>query len=560
MTTADQQFESLSKRWLDGMMALNPISATRHGDYSEAGNERRLAFTKATLADLATIPASQLSRENQVDAGLLSNELRGTVFSMDTLQEWKTDPLLYNRLAGDALYNLMARDFAPMQERLRAAMSRMQKLPQLLARARANLDPKRVPRIAAETVAKQNHGIVSVVDDLISAHVSELPNAEQVQITQAISGLRQAVADHQTWIDKTLVPNATGNFRLSEQQYDQKLALSLDSSLSRKEIRQRAERELQRVRANMYQLSVGLLKGKPNAPELPAQPSDAQQQKAIETALELAYKDRPARDQVVAVAKQTLAQATTFVREHDLVAVPDDPVKVILMPEFQRGVAVAYCDSPGPLDKGLDTYYAISPIPDDWTDAQSDSFLREYNTRMMHLLSIHEAMPGHYLEGVHSAKHPSLLRAVLRSGLFAEGWAVYTEQLLTAEGYLDSDPLFRLVQGKFYLRAIANAILDQGVHVDGWNREQAMDLMVRQTFQQEREAAGKWVRAQLTSAQLPTYFVGVQEQWDLRHDVQAKEGAAFNLKNYHNKVLSYGAPPTRYVRALMMNEAIEIRN
>jgi uncharacterized protein (DUF885 family) len=372
--------------------------------------------------------------------------------------------------------------------------------------------------------------------------------------------LRAAVAEHQTWIDKTLVPNATGNFRLSEQQYDQKLALSLDSSLSRKEIRQRAERELQRVRANMYQLSVGLLKGKSNAPELPAQPSDAQQQKAIETALEFAYKDRPARDQVVAVAKQTLAQATTFVREHDLVTVPDDPVKVILMPEFQRGVAVAYCDSPGPLDKGLDTYYAISPIPDDWTDAQSDSFLREYNTRMMHLLSIHEAMPGHYLEGVHSAKHPSLLRAVLRSGLFAEGWAVYTEQLLTAEGYLDSDPLFRLVQGKFYLRAIANAILDQGVHVDGWNREQAMDLMVRQTFQQEREAAGKWVRAQLTSAQLPTYFVGVQEQWDLRHDVQAKEGAAFNLKNYHNKVLSYGAPPTRYVRALMMNEAIEIRN
>jgi uncharacterized protein (DUF885 family) len=198
-------------------------------------------------------------------------------------------------------------------------------------------------------------------------------------------------------------------------------------------------------------------------------------------------------------AKQTLAEATKFVKEKDLVTVPSTPVKIILMPEFQRGVSVAYCDSPGPLDKGQDTYYAISPIPDDWTDEQVDSFLREYNTRMIHLLSIHEAMPGHYLEGAHSAENKDVLRGVLRSGLFAEGWGVYSERMMADAGYMNNDPLFRLVQLKFYLRTIGNAILDQGVHVDNWSRDQAMDLMVRKTFQQEREAAGKWVRAQLTS-------------------------------------------------------------
>jgi len=232
-------------------------------------------------------------------------------------------------------------------------------------------------------------------------------------------------------------------------------------------------------------------------------------------------------------------------------------VKVILMPEFQRGVSVAYCDSPGPLDKGLDTYYAISPIPDDWSQAQVDSFLREYNTRMIHLLSIHEAMPGHYLEGAHSAEFPSTLRAVLRSGQFAEGWAVYTEDMMADAGYMDSDPLFRLVQLKFYLRTIGNAILDQGVHVDGWSREQAMDLMTRKTFQQEREADGKWTRARLTSAQLPTYFVGAQEHFDMRKAVEEKEGTAFNLKAYHDKVLSYGAPPVRFVRELILDEPIQ---
>ena len=145
---------------------------------------------------------------------------------------------------------------------------------------------------------------------------------------------------------------------------------------------------------------------------------------------------------------------------------------------------------------------------------------------------------------------------MLRSGLFAEGWAVYTEKMMADAGYLDNDPLFRLVQLKFYLRTIGNAILDQGVHVDGWSRAQAMDFMTRQTFQQEREAAGKWVRAHLTSAQLPTYFVGVQEHFDTRRAVEARRGADFDLKAYHDQVLSYGAPPVRFVRQLMLDEPI----
>jgi len=317
-----------------------------------------------------------------------------------------------------------------------------------------------------------------------------------------------------------------------------------------------AEKELARVRAEMYAVAQAVLKGKANAPALPETPDAAQQQAAIEAALELAYTDQPPRDKVVEYARQTLAEATAFVGAKDLVTLPDAPVKIILMPEFQRGVAVAYADSPGPLDEGLDTYYAISPIPDNWTDKQVDSFLREYNKKMMHVLTIHEAMPGHYLEGAHSVKHPSTLRAVLRSGLFAEGWAVYTERTMADAGYLDFDPLFRLMQLKFYARAVSNSILDQGVHVDGWSEQQAMELMVKGTFQQEREAAGKWTRVRLTSAQLPTYFVGAQEHFDLRAAVEAKEGTGFDAKRYHDAVLAHGAPPVRFVRQLMLDEPI----
>jgi uncharacterized protein (DUF885 family) len=567
-TAADAKFADLSRRWLDGWMQLNPVSATQLGDHrfdrevddlGAAGRQRSIDFSNKLLAELEAMDAGKLSRENQVDAAILRNQLRSDLWGMQTLQSWAWDPQLYNGLAGGAIYSLMAREFAPMPQRLKAATARMREIPGIFAQMRANLDPARVPRVHAETVAKQNAGILSLVETFITPNAAQLSGDDRKQLDAAVAGLRKAVAQQQDWLDKTLVPNAKGDFRIGARLYDQKLRFSLDSALSRAEIKQRAEAEIRRVRGQMYGIARDVLKGKPGAPspaDMPDAPSDDQQQATIEAALELAYADKPARDQVVDAAKQALAQATAFVREKKLVTVPDDPVKVILMPEFQRGVAVAYCDSPGPLDKGLDTYFAISPIPGDWTAEQTDSFLREYNSRMIQLLAIHEAMPGHYLEGAHSARFPSTLRAVLRSGLFAEGWAVYTEDMMADAGYMDGDPLFRLVQLKFYLRTISNAILDQGVHVDGWSREQAMRLMVHDAFQQEREAAGKWVRAQLTSAQLPTYFVGVQEQFDLRKAMEAKLGDRFDAMAYHDQVLSYGAPPTRYVRELMLDEPI----
>ena len=563
---ADAAFADLSKRALDGWLQLSPVGATQIGehkydaeidDLSAAGRQKNVDFGKKILAELDALDVSTLSRENQVDAAILRNQLQYDLWSAETMQAWAWDPQVYGGVAGSAIYGLMAREFAPLPQRIGSAVSRMEKIPALLAQARENLDPARVPKVHAETAAKQNSGILSIVETFITPNLKDLPEAERTRAEKATADLKKAVAEHQEWLDKTLVPNAKGDFRIGQTLYDQKLQFALLSSLSRADIKQRAEGELKRVREEMYGIARTVLKDKPGAPEMPDTPTAEQQQKAIEAALELAYADKPARDKVVEAAEAALASSTDFVRAKDLMTLPDSPVKIITMPEFQRGVAVAYADSPGPLDKGLDTFYAVSPIPEEWDDKQVDSFLREYNNRMIHLLSIHEGTPGHYLEGWHSAKFPSTLRAVLRSGMFAEGWAVYTEDMMADAGYMDNDPLFRLVQQKFYLRTIANTLLDQGVHVDNWTREQAMDLMVKQTFQQEREAAGKWTRAQLTSAQLPTYFVGVQEHFDTRKAVEEKLGDKFNLKAYHDQVLSYGAPPVRFVRELMLDQQIQ---
>jgi uncharacterized protein (DUF885 family) len=558
-------FEVLTRRWLDGMLALAPVGATALGDHrfdsaiddlSPAGRAAAAAFSNTILADLGRLDSSRLSRAEQVDTKILDNALRFDLWSRETLRDWSWDPLLYANLAGQALYGLMARDFAPLPDRLRSATARIEKLPALWAQMRANLDPALVPRVHAETAAKQHSGTLSLAEELIGAQAGGLPATDKARLDAAIAALRAASKAHQDWLDKTLLPAAKGDFRLGAALYDAKLAFLLASPLSRAEIRRRAETAMARTRTDMYRQAQKILAGRPKAPPLPETPTPAEQQAAILAALQVAYADRPARDRLVDTAKQTLTAATTFVRAKDFITMPSAPVQVILMPEFQRGVAVAYCDWPGPLEKGLATFYAVSPIPDGWSAEQADSFLREYNSRGIQEIAIHEAMPGHYVQGAHANAYPSVLRAALASGTFVEGWAMYAEDLMADTGFLDGDPLYLLVHLKVRLRAISNAILDQAIHVDGVSREDAMKLMVDGAFQEAGEADGKWIRARVTSGQLSTYFVGYEEHWSIRREAEKRWGADFALKRYHNTALSFGSPPARFVGQLMFDRPI----
>jgi uncharacterized protein (DUF885 family) len=564
--TADQQFDALAAKYLKEFPELSPVSATALGDHrfdarlddvSAAGWQARQVFAELYLAALDGIDRGQLSRDRQVDALLLRNELEQTRFQVQTLQEWRWNPLVYTRIAGDGLYGLMAREFAPASERLANLGRRLDEIPRLLAQVREVLDPARVPRIHADTAVRQNAGLKAMLDGEIASEVAKLPGAEQEPLRASMARARSAISQHQIWLERRLAPEAKGEFRIGADLYDAKLRYALVSPLTRQEIRQRAESELARVHGEMYQLAREVLRGKRRPPALPESPSDTQRLRAIKAALELAYAERPQRDGVLDTARASLIDATKFVREKNIVTVPSEPLEIITMPEFQQGVALAYCDSPGALEAHLKTFYAVSPIPEKWTRAQVDSFLREYNTRSIHNLTIHEAMPGHYLQLAHANKYPSTLRAVLSSGPFIEGWAVYTEGVMIEQGYMNGDPLMKLIQLKWYVRTIVNALLDQAVHVDGMTREAAMKLMIDQGFQEEREAAGKWVRAQLTSAQLPTYFVGAQEHMALRAEAQGKAGAAFVMKEYHDRLLSFGSPPVRFARQLMFDLPVE---
>jgi len=557
-SAADAAFANLAADWLDQWCRLQPITATQLGDHRfdalvddmrPAGRAARVAAWRALLTRLAGIDRSALSRDNQVDAAMLKSQLEFSIWDDQVLQSWAWDALVWSGLAGSALYLLVARDFGPWPGRLASATARMKALPALLAQMRASLVPARVPQIHADTAAKQNGGIMDIVDAMLLPQAHHLDGAGRAALKAAAEALRAATQQHQHWLDTVLVPQAKGDFRLGAKLFDQKLAFTLNSDLSRAEIRKRAEAAITATRQQMYVIARAAVKA-----DAPDHPDAATQQRVIQQALDICYADKPPRDAMVATAKQQLAEATAFVRDRQIITLPDAPVDVIVMPKFQQGVAAAYCDPPGPLEKQLKTFYAVSPIPDDWTKAQTDSFLSEYNKRGLADITLHEAMPGHYVQLWHSNQCPSVLRSVLWSGSFVEGWAVYAENVMADEGFYHHDPLYKLTQLKVYLRTISNAILDQAIHCDGMSQAEAMRLMTETAFQAEREAAGKWDRARMSATQLSTYFVGRQEHDGLRAEAARQPG--FTLKAYHDKVLSYGSPPARYVGALMFGRPI----
>lgn len=564
-SAADQAFENLAHEYLSDLTNFSPVAATQIGDHSaddkldhvDAAARRKTAQLYKEYQDaLAAIDRSQLSRSNQVDAELLEHQVESSLWSLNVLQEWAWNPLATINIAGSAIYSLVARDFAPVETRLANVAARLEQLPRFYRQARESLQPARVPKIHAETAIAQNAGIVSIIDSMVLPDIDALGTAERERLLAAIETAKDAIADHQTWLEEELLPRATGDFRIGASLYDAKLSYALNSPMSRQELRARAESEYEAVRQQMYEIAKEIYAKDHPYTTFPDTPDVSYKQVIIRAALEKAYQQLPPADGIVDVAKQQLQQATDFVVEHNIVTMPDEPVEIIIMPEFQRGVSVAHLDPPGPLDKEQSAFYAVAPLPDDWTEEQVRSFLREYNLYSIQSLTLHEGVPGHYLQIALSNRYPSALRSVFWSGPFVEGWAVYAERVMVEAGYLDNDPLMRLINLKWYLRGITNAIIDSAIHVDGMSEEQAMKLMIEGGFQEEREAAGKWVRAQLTSAQLSTYFVGFQEHLEMRRAVEAAWGDEFSLRRYHDTVLSYGSPPVKFVRALVLGEPI----
>lgn len=548
-SSSDAAFEALAKDSIEQLLQALPETATQLGDhryddrltdYSAAARETRVAALREEIATLDRIDVAGLAGPNRVDAQILRLQLEAMLFTLTEEKPYAWNPLSYNDSLGNSIYLLTAREFAPADVRLRAAIKRLEAMPRVVEQIKATL--RNPPRIHTETAIKQTVGAIDLVRTALEPLSAQTP-ALKAELGRAQEKAVAALTDYKTWLETDVLPTANGEFRLGADRFRRKLRFALDSDMPMEEILRRAEAELETTTAAMYATALPLYRR-----YFPQATVGDDQARIIKAVLDRLAAKHANDATVVARAKEITDDATTFVRAKQLVTVPDTPLKIIVLPEFQRGVAIAYCDSPGALEPQGETYFAVSPTPEEWTEQRRESFFREYNDYMLHDLAVHEAMPGHYLQIAHSNafRAPTLVRAVFASGTFIEGWAVYAERVMAEAGF--GGPEVKMQQLKMRLRAIINAILDQKLHTAGLTEAEALDLMIHRGFQEEGEAVGKWRRACQSSTQLSTYFVGAVEHDDLRAAAEKKAAGGFDLKRYHDDVLSRGSPAVKYVR------------
>jgi uncharacterized protein (DUF885 family) len=433
-------------------------------------------------------------------------------------------------LVGNALFPPFVLEYAPLDTRFGHIIQRLSRIPALMDQAKMNLldSPEVWNRVAHE----ENDGNIDLIDKTLRA---KAPASLKADFDKAAGAALDSLRAFNTYLKEDL-SKKTSDWRLGKERYAKKFAYTLVAGKTPEQVLAEAEASLQDVRQQMTKLA---------APH------------STREALDAIAKQHTTPEHFMDEARQGLTAATEFVNQKHLVTFPArNNLQVIPTPEFMRGIYGVAGFNPAPaLEPQLGAFYWVTPIPSNWPKARIDSKLREYNRFGLMQITIHEAMPGHYVQFEVAdnlePKSRRALRNIFGNVPYVEGWALYTQQMMSEEGFMDNSVELLLTYDKQLLRSIANAILDIRLQTMGMTDQQALDLMINDTFQEKEEATAKVQRAQLSSCQLPTYFVGLRGWLDAREDYKKRKGAAFKLSEFHDAGLKESAVPLPALRELL---------
>jgi uncharacterized protein (DUF885 family) len=535
---------ALTDDFVYGSLALTPVGATSAGyhehkgvhldeqidDFSPAGIEQQHKFYSDFHNRLAAIQQDSLSVEDRADYQIIDNQINLSLLEFEKIQSYRHNPTVYVELVGNALFNPFVLEYAPIDQRYRQIIQRLQKIPALMRQAQANLAD--APEIWNRVAREENDGNLDLIDKTLRA---KAPDALRADYDQAAIPALDALRGFTKFLKDDL-SKRTSDWRLGKENYDQKFAYTLVSGKKPGQVLAEAEAALKDVRDQMAKLAAPL---------------------TVKEALDKIAQQRTTPEAFMEQAKMDLTEATNFVREKHLVTLGDTSnLQVIPTPEFMRGIyAVGGFNAAPVLEPQLGAFYWITPIPPNMPKASVESKLREYNRYGLMELTIHEAMPGHYVQltvaNSGDPKSRRVLRSIYSNGPYVEGWAQYTQQMMSDEGFLNNSPDLRLTMMKQMLRAIANAILDIRLQTMGMTEQQALDLMMNDTFQEKQEATAKIQRAQLSSCQLPMYFIGWRGWLDTREQYKMRKGSAYQLQQFHDAALKESAVPLPVLGSLL---------
>ncbi len=553
----DRALEATFRAYLDELFRARPLDATRLGDHrfddrlddlSKAARDANLERDRRALAQLTRqIDVEALSPDGRIDFEIFRHDLERSIWMAENFDPFVDDPRVYGDYLTESVYLLLTQSSLPKATNLKNALARMERIPEVVEVARRTIGNP--PRVKVETAILQTKGAIGFYEDDLFL-LAGAPKGEG-ELGAKANTIVEALKRHLAFLQDEVLPRSNDDWRIGPEKFAKKFELVVDAGISAEELRKEAESEADRVERELAviarQLWSTLFPGKVVPPD-----DEEGRHEMVRRVLDAIAEDHGTAESLLGDVQSTVADIKSFITEKKILRLPEpDHCRIIEMPEFMRGNSVAYLNPAPPLDPKGTSEYAVSPPPENWDARRRESLLEEYNRAMLKILTIHEAYPGHYVQLEYSNRCPSFIRRVLGSGTFAEGWAVYTEQMMLDQGFGEGDLKLRMQQLKFYLRAVVNAILDYHMHAGQMTDDQAMELLVGRAFQTEGEAVGKIIRAKQSSCQLSTYFAGRTAFHRLRRSVQRELGDRFDLGRFHEAVLAHGTLPVKFLPTLV---------
>lgn len=552
---AQNEFSIYKDSFIEQLWSLYPSWASNSGYYKynyklnipdEVNRKEQLVFSENQLAILNTISIDQLTLADKTDFFLIRDFLKNIPWELNELKEYEWNPSIYN-VNGDFSY-LLNTEYAPLEDRLRTINEKMKYVAAYFEAAKSNI---KNPTIEHTKLAiEQNKNSVDVFSDDIpkAVELANLTKEEKIAILENANACKKSVLSFVTFLEK--MPNLhPRDFRLGKELYVTKFSQQIQSEYNSDELFYMALNRKKYLHEQMFHYTQVLWKDYFTNKAIPKDTIVAIRM-MIDT---LSAQHIKAEDFQTSIEKH-IPLLVDFINNKNLIYLdPSKPLEVRKEPAYMAGVAGASISSPGPYDKESKTYYNVGSI-EGWPKDKQESYLREYNNYILQILDIHEAIPGHYTQGIYANQSPSIIKTILGNGAMIEGWAVYSELMMLENGYGNNSPEMWLMYYKWNLRSTCNTILDIGVHTQNMSKEDALDLLTRQAFQQKAEAEGKWNRVQLSNVQLCSYFSGFKEIIDLREAYKKEQGAAYSVKTFNEEFLSYGSIPVKYIKQLMLNK------
>ncbi len=574
--TGDAKFLELAEQFVHESLALSPATASQAGYHQHKDPQTgKMIELDAELDDVGPngmaaqhrfyeewrgrFPETSLGVEDATDLRLIRDQIDLNLLELDRIQNYKHNPTVYVELLGSALFQPLTDEYAPKDVRLGHVLSRISEIPRFLSQAKEQLvdaDP-----IFIKVAVEENSGNLDLINTTIAKEIQA--GEEKTRFEKVAPPAVKALEDFSAWLENDLAKRSTTRtWRLGKELYFEKFRLVIETAVTPEQVLADAEQQLHQVRAEMLKLALPLHQqlypDHDNHADLSGRDRE---NRIIGEVLAKISDDHPAPAELMEVVKQDVASVAQFIREKQIVRLGTlENLKVIPTPPFMRGIySVAGFHAAPPLDPNAEAQYWVTPIPPGMPPAKVESKLREYNNWVLQWLTIHEALPGHYVQFEHANQVQPvtrrLVRALYGNGPYVEGWAEYGAQVMMNQGFANNDPRYRISYLKVWLRAVANAILDVRMHAMNLTDQEALDLMEKEAFQTQAEAEGKLQRAKLSSTQLPTYFVGNRDWWRLRKKYEAAKGPNFNLTEFHEQALDQGPIPLENLEKILLPEA-----